>query len=341
METKKQKNSPIVFYILSFIVAVFFELYWIGTFPYDYFMLIGIGLVVLITGYLTFDGIIKAYNEAREIKYEQSELMIKAQKAIYLATKKGSSENEIIQSQNLQALNLLADRMVETITSKQIESKSDSADISGLINELTDSNAKLAKELQNAITVSELVKANADLVKNVQNILNGKPEAYANDIVLSDDNTNILKEDSSSNVSITEPVLESAPIVNTIENDVFAFDSETDPLIEIEPAIDAEPITDTEHLTDNDEINATINIDEMTLEELDEMNSEIASVEAAVAMASDTIEAIEATNDLEAVIDESDSIEEDLTNADSINDIEKDPNAMLSADDIAKLFAEL
>ncbi len=338
METNKQKNSPIVFYILVFIVAVFFELYWIGTFPYDYFMLIGIGLVVLITGYLTFDSIIKSYSEAQEIKYEQNELMIKAQKAIYLATKKSSTENEIIQAQNLQALNLLADRMAETIASKQIESKGDNNDISGLINELTDSNAKLAKELQNAVTVSELVKANADLVKNVQNIL-------------SDNNTNITNAEP---VIAPEPIIVPEPIVvpePTIEPEPIVVPEpvvEPEPIVVPEPVVEPEPIVVPEPVVEPEPIiepgpiiDTTINIDEMTLEELDEMNSEIASVEAAVAMASDTIEAIEATNDLEAVIDNTDSIEDDLSNNDSDDEIEKDPNAMLSADDIAKLFAEL
>ena len=44
--------------------------------------------------------------------------------------------------------------------------------MTSLIDQLSASNAKLAKEVQSAITVNQLVKANADLVKNVKEALN-------------------------------------------------------------------------------------------------------------------------------------------------------------------------
>ena len=132
---------------------------------------------VLITGYLSFDGVIKMRNESEELKREQNETMIKAQKAIYLATKKNAAEAENMQMQGLKAVNVLMDRMVENITQKQLETKASAdspMDITGLINELSESNAKLAREVQNAITVNQLVKANENLIKNVQSVLNGQ-----------------------------------------------------------------------------------------------------------------------------------------------------------------------
>ena len=215
MNDNIKKNSPLVFYILGFLTALLFELYWIGNFPYDYFMLIGIGLIVLITGYLTFDGVIKAYNEAQEIKREQNEIMIKAQKAIYLATKKNSAEAEKMQINSLKAVNILMDRMVDTLTEKQLTAKADEAnDISGLIEKLSKSNKTLAKKIQNAITVGKLVKSNEELIKSVQDILNGSTEELSENI----------------HGSLTETALQSDhdyPDENT-QDEALSIDMETD-----------------------------------------------------------------------------------------------------------------
>lgn len=335
MENNKKKNSPLVYFILTFIVAVFFELYWINIHPYDYFMLIGIGLVVLITGYLSFDGIIKMRNEAEELKREQNETMIKAQKAIYLATKKNAAEAENMQIQSLKAVNVLMDRMVETITEKQIEAKSSSGepmDISGLINELSASNARLAKEVQNAITVNELVKANENLIKNVQSVLNGQPVDLTETVAAA------KMTDVSKPSVAPEPVIAPEPIV--VPEPIITPEPFTTPApVEIPEAVPEEtPVA--EALDDTED---TINIDDMTLEELDEINpspmydfpeyddtadlttedamdNDIADAEAAVADVTQTIEAMEAASDLEAdMMDtEADEIEEAMNETEDI-----------------------
>lgn len=374
MEKNTKKNSPLVYFILTFITAVFFELYWINIHPYDYFMLVGIGLVVLITGYLSFDGIIKMRSEAEELKREQNETMIKAQKAIYLATKKNAAEAENMQIQSLKAVNVLMDRMVENITQKQLETKTSSGepmDITGLINELTASNAKLAKEVQNAITVNQLVKANENLIKNVQSVLNGQSADLSESLNISEP-TVIPNLSIEPEPTVTpNPVIESEPAVTP------------DPVIEPEPAVTPDPVIEPEPTTPVpyvepetepavpvevpetvpeelpvaealEDMEDTINIDEMTLEELDEinpapmyefpeyddagslstedaMNNDIADAEAAVADVSQTIEAMEAADDLEASLVD--------TEASSSN--EKGPNDALTPEEIAALFESL
>ncbi len=368
MEKNTKKNSPLVYFILTFITAVFFELYWINIHPYDYFMLIGIGLVVLITGYLSFDGVIKMRNESEELKREQNETMIKAQKAIYLATKKNAAEAENMQIQGLKAVNVLMDRMVENITQKQLETKASAdspMDITGLINELSESNAKLAREVQNAITVNQLVKANENLIKNVQSVLNGQSAD------LSEAETTITHEP----VTAPEPLITPNPVTTpepfVTPNPVI----EPEPLVTPNPVIEPEPLVtpnpiitpetpEHEPLTppdiepyapveipetipeelpvaeDFDNMDDTINIDEITLEELDEinpppmydfpeyddtaelttedaMNNDIAGAEAAVADVSQTIEAMEAVSDLEAALVDTnvEEIEKSMTEA--------------------------
>lgn len=374
MEKNTKKNSPLVYFILTFITAVFFELYWINIHPYDYFMLVGIGLVVLITGYLSFDGIIKMRSEAEELKREQNETMIKAQKAIYLATKKNAAEAENMQIQSLKAVNVLMDRMVENITQKQLETKTSSGepmDITGLINELTASNAKLAKEVQNAITVNQLVKANENLIKNVQSVLNGQSVDLSESLNISEP-TVIPNPPIEPEPTVTpNPVIEPEPAVTP------------DPVIEPEPAVTPDPVIEPEPTTPMpyvepetepavpvevpetvpeelpvaeslEDMEDTINIDEMTLEELDEinpapmyefpeyddagslstedaMNNDIADAEAAVADVSQTIEAMEAADDLEASLVD--------TEASSSN--EKGPNDALTPEEIAALFESL
>ncbi len=377
MENNK-RNSHIVFYILLFIVAIFFEFYWISTRPYDYFMLIGIGLVVLITGFLTFDGIFKAHSEAEELRREQNETMIKAQKAIYLASKRNASDAENMQIQSLKAVNVLMDRMVDTITERQLESISsknnEPVDLSGLINEMAASNAKLAKEIQNAVTVNQLVKANEDLIRNVQNVLSGQavdippaPEAMAfksaaagpvkppKPVITPEPDNSPKPSKTPEPVIIPEPVTEPEPLTAPQPVTVPEPIAVPEPVTEPEPLImedalkeDAVAAMSGAYSTTADINDAnTINIDDMTLEELDEMDSietDIASAEAAVADASQTVEAMEAARSMDEDPD-AESLAAEMDNDASVADaavaMDKGANDPLTPEEIAALFANL
>ncbi|MDE6208825.1 MAG: hypothetical protein K2M73_04005 [Lachnospiraceae bacterium] len=195
MDTKQTKNYGTTYFALAFIVAVLFELYFIMTNPYNYFMLIGIGIIMLITGYLTFDSIAKSKADAANRLAEQNDMMLKASKAIYLATKRSSQEAQNQHIQNIKAIEYFMNNMIsnekdmvnlmiaknEEIVAKQITTKTEADDMSSLIEQLSASNAKLAKEVQSVITVNELVKANADLVKNVREVLHGNQSSLNTD----------------------------------------------------------------------------------------------------------------------------------------------------------------
>lgn len=182
------KNYGTAYYAMAFLAAFFFEFYWIMTNPYEYFMLIGTGIIMIIMGYLTIDSILKAKADNDALKAEQNEMMLKAQKAIYIATKKNSKDTEYRQIQSIKAVELMMNKMISSQQALLEDKKPAADDMSSLIDQLSASNAKLAKEVQSAITVNQLVKANADLVRNVKE-------------ALSSANSNIVSGDLSSYVS--------------------------------------------------------------------------------------------------------------------------------------------
>ena len=170
-QKKYRKNYGIPFFSMAFLAAAVFEFYWILVNPYDYFMILGIGAIMIITGYLTVDSILKAKADNDADKAEQNDMMLKAQKAIYIATKKNAKDAEIRQAQSVKAMELMMNKMITSQQALLEEKKSDGDDMTSLIDQLSASNAKLAKEVQSAITVNQLVKANADLVRNVKEAL--------------------------------------------------------------------------------------------------------------------------------------------------------------------------
>lgn len=258
MDTKPNKNYGTTFFALAFIVAIFFELYFIMTNPYNYFMLIGIGVIMIILGYLTFDSISKAKEAAAKQLNEQNEMMLKASKAIYLATKRNTQEAQKQHAQNIKAIEYMMNNMIsnekdmvnamitknEEIAAKQITAKPEGNDMSSLIEQLSASNAKLAKEVQSAITVNELVKANADLVKNVREVLGNSQSAldnsnltsYVNSAVNTNANINV-NTTASMNVNTASTT---APIANntTIDTPVVNIPVADTPIAEAPAAND-------------------------------------------------------------------------------------------------------
>lgn len=264
MDTKSNKNYGTTFFALAFIVAIFFELYFIMTNPYNYFMLIGIGIIMIILGYLTFDSISKAKEAAAKQLNEQNEMMLKASKAIYLATKRNTQEAQKQHAQNIKAIEYMMNNMIsnekdmvnamitknEEIAAKQITAKPEGNDMSSLIEQLSASNAKLAKEVQSAITVNELVKANADLVKNVREVLGNSQSAldnsnltsYVNSAVNTNANIN-ANTTASMNVNTASTT---APVANntTIDTPVVNIPVADTPIAEA-PATNDTPVVDT------------------------------------------------------------------------------------------------
>ena len=171
-QKKYRKTYGIPFFSMAFLAAAVFEFYWILVNPYDYFMLIGIGIIMIITGYLTIDSILKAKADSDADKAEQNDMILKAQKAIYIATKKNAKDADIRQAQSVKAMELMMNKMITSQQALLEDKKTEGDDMSSLIDQLSASNAKLAKEVQSAITVNQLVKANADLVRNVKEALN-------------------------------------------------------------------------------------------------------------------------------------------------------------------------
>lgn len=231
MDTKPNKNYGTTFFALAFIVAIFFELYFIMTNPYNYFMLIGIGIIMIILGYLTFDSISKAKEAAAKQLNEQNEMMLKASKAIYLATKRNTQEAQKQHAQNIKAIEYMMNNMIsnekdmvnamitknEEIAAKQITAKPEGNDMSSLIEQLSASNAKLAKEVQSAITVNELVKANADLVKNVREVLGNSQSALDNSNLTSYVNSSAVVNgatNTNTNANINANTTANTPVVN-------------------------------------------------------------------------------------------------------------------------------
>lgn len=312
METNNQNKvgTGLPFYTLTFIVALLFELYWIFSRPYDYFMLFGIGIIIIITGYLTIDSILKIINHNATERAQQNETMIKAQKAIYLATKKNVVEAEKSREQNLKTLEVLMTSMVSSqkelvnvittksdeLATKQIGMSDNSADVSELVDKLTKSNDKLAKQVQDAMTINELVKANAELVKNVQNMFSGATPAR--------EEYNSIPVDNIAEMLSDEPIFKA---------------EETEEFDELTAALDDYNITDDTNVDTLGDIDIN-NIDDF------ENDINAAKMEEAQTLEDMTV---------------AEEISPELDNEMSAISPEKDPNAPLSEEEIAALFASL
>lgn len=232
-QKKYKKNYGIPFFAMAFLAAAVFEFYYIMTEPYSEFMLIGIGIIMLITGYLTIDSILTAKAESDAKKEEQNDMMLKAQKAIYIATKKNAKDAEIRQAKSIKAVELMMNKMITTQQALLEEKKTDGDDMTSLIDQLSESNAKLAKEVQSAITVNQLVKANADLVRNVKEALSANASSTSSN----------MSEDLNAYVTaaMETPMVTAAPkatVAPTVQNTPVV----PEPVVVPEPAVVPEPV---------------------------------------------------------------------------------------------------
>lgn len=352
METNNQKKpfNGLPFYALTFLVALLFEFYWILNGPADYFMLIGIGIIIVITGYLTIDNIMKARAEDLAARQQQNETMIKAQKAIYLATKKNVMETEKTREQSMKTLEVLMAGMVssqkelvnvittksEEFAAKQITMNDSSADISELVDKLSKSNEKLAKQVQDAVTINELVKANAELVKSVQGMFGGAmPQPTATS---SSDYTNIPVENIASTVNL-DPIMTEAENMDFIpEDDIEDISPAFEELGMAESVIDDTIAETTEEFTSDASV-----VDEDIINDINVAKMEEAQILEDMTVAEDISPELDAemssSSDIAEEAPEAAEFAEDANPA--TTDDERDPNAPLSEEEIAALFASL
>ena len=245
---QKAKFNFVIIYILGFVISAFFEFYWISYYPYDYFMLAGIGIILCILGYLSIDGILNIIHSAEQKRDEQAETLIKAGKAIYLTTKRMALE----QSHTLPEVSDVP------------------KDLNSLVNDLAKANERLSKEVEHAISIQPLLQENQKLVNSVQNTLNADASAATEEPVVEDipvDPEPAMAEDSPvvdeiPEVAVDAPAMEE-PVVEDIPVDSEPAVAEDSPVVDEipeaavdtpameEPAaedipVDSEPITDEE-----------------------------------------------------------------------------------------------
>lgn len=382
MDTKQTKNYGTTYFALAFIVAVLFELYFIMTNPYNYFMLIGIGIIMLITGYLTFDSIAKSKADAANRLAEQNDMMLKASKAIYLATKRSSQEAQEQHIQNIKAIEYFMNNMIsnekdmvnlmiaknEEIVAKQITTKTEADDMSSLIEQLSASNAKLAKEVQSVITVNELVKANADLVKNVREVLHGNQSSLNTDNIseyVSDAVGDILNDSEQadkmtpiSDSSNTNTSYDGPDQINTLDDVSEDFSINT--LDNLSEDFSTEDIVINEFSSTEDTAVSDISVpmeqepDEFDFEsfELPELDSNVHIEESEAATSQEIIDDVNIStlNDMvsvegDTIVPEiSEELDKEMSEEPSDNvtsELEEIPNRQLTEEEIAALFANL
>lgn len=205
---QKAKFNFVIIYILGFVISAFFEFYWISYYPYDYFMLAGIGIILCILGYLSIDGILNIIHSAEQKRDEQAETLIKAGKAIYLTTKRMALE----QSHTLPEVSDVP------------------KDLNSLVNDLAKANERLSKEVEHAISIQPLLQENQKLVNSVQNTLNTDASAATEEPVVEDipvEPEPAMAEESPvvdeiPEVAVDAPAMEESPIPEAVQDALAA-----------------------------------------------------------------------------------------------------------------------
>ena len=370
-----RKNYGIPFFSMAFLAACVFEFYWIMSNPYDHFMLIGIGIIMLITGYLTVDSILKIKADSDAEKAEQNDMILKAQKAIYIATKKNAKDADMRQAQSVKAVELMMNKMITSQQALLEDKKSDGDDMTSLIDQLSASNAKLAKEVQSAITVNQLVKANADLVKNVKEALSANSMSAAETADLGAYVSAAVATPVVAPQPVVAPTPVAAPQPAVAPTPVIVPEVVAEPEPIIVPEVIAEPepepiiIEEAEVVPNMDDLGFDLNeLDMSTMpNEDDDFDATMNEIENEINLdkmaESEALEDItipdEMTPELDAAIDDGSDImidtigddDTDHTNieVDTITDesnpfaskVDDSPNKQLTEEEIAALFASL
>lgn len=248
---QKAKFNFVIIYILGFVISAFFEFYWISYYPYDYFMLAGIGIILCILGYLSIDGILNIIHSAEQKRDEQAETLIKAGKAIYLTTKRMALE----QSHTLPEVSDVP------------------KDLNSLVNDLAKANERLSKEVEHAISIQPLLQENQKLVNSVQNTLNTESSAATEEPVVEDipvEPEPAMAEESPvvdeiPEVAVDTPAMEKSPVVDEIPE--VAVDTpamEESPIPEaVQDALAAQNIPNEEQILSSEPTPKTMTQDEI------------------------------------------------------------------------------
>ncbi len=372
------KINTVIFVIL-FLIALLFEIYWIMNYPDDIFLIVGIGLIAVIMGFFAFEGITDTYVNIHKQNYEQNEMLIKTQKALYLATKKNSAMLETRSEQNIEAIKYLVMKMSENQQqmttlikenneemAKRIEtsgSEFSNSDITQLVEKLNKSNERLTKEVQAAVTVNELVKSNAELVKNVREVLSQSASTMAYV-------SNSWEEPATPEIKIPDPVVVPEPaVMESPQPEVYvvpkATEEVTEPIVMEESLFTsfedmAEEVPTMEVTEENVESEAeekTYLVETAEVMEEPQETTEAVVEEVTEAYSYIEDEAAEVTEELETEIEIEESAEEvqnvetDLeeNSEEAVEEPEEpaafeapqDNGGMLSPEEIAALFAQL
>ena len=285
----KLKFNFIIICIIGFIVSIFFEFYFISYFPYDYFMLFGIGIIMCIFGYLSIDGVLEIINQTMEKRNEQNEIMIKASKAIYLTTKKIALNS----SHSIQA---------------PLESPKD---INALIDDLSQANERLAKEVENAVSLQPLVQKNRSIVNNAREIIDDSHEQPLSPLEVEKD----LKLDETIVETDFETITQPEAIDSMMEREVSDTDSAiSDPVAISEETIDAiGSILEEENSAKMETISEAADMPEVVSDSLTEASK---TADTSEAVSDSLTEASKTVDTSEAV---SDSLTEALKTAETVS----------------------
>ncbi|MGB4661195.1 MAG: hypothetical protein WBI07_18630 [Mobilitalea sp.] len=357
-----KKKANIVFFSSCFMIAVILEAYCIQVFNGDLLSVIGIGVVVLITGYLLIDSIsTKISSENQKIIYfvehtlneesdkwsERFSNQFNIQKATYAATKKNTViateqfASLLLRLETLEKSNARALQKIMELQKKSLEGQKKALNIevnynknntTQIIEFLKTQGEKLDRQEQLSIILDWMEKNNELLKENLTNqqnsavdvkVYNNKEYTAQNTEVRND----LLEEDSS---EVDFDFSSAGNFESTDTSKVFDLDSEAEKSEIVEPEAE-EYLSGTVENAVMEKMNNSYNEMEDTEEIEDSKDTE-------------EIEEIEETDINNAP--EISEVDQDQSESEAVSEksveiepLYADPNKALTADEIASLFA--
>jgi len=265
-----KKKANIVLFSSCFIIAVILEAYCIQVFNGDLFSVIGIGVVVLITGYLLMDSIsTKIFSENQKIMYymdhnfseqadkwnERYSSLVDIQKATYTATKKNTAmtmeqfESILLRLETLENNNAKTLQKMMELQKKSLEGQKKALNIevnygrdntTQIVELLKTQGERLDKQEQLSIILDWMEKNNELLKENLtnqqNNTVNGKESNHKESTVQKTEVRNDLLEEDSNEVDFDFSSMGSFDITDT--SNVIDMERETEEAEIVEPEED-------------------------------------------------------------------------------------------------------